>query len=115
MRGITRRGWAGIVVAASRIPLLPGALDLAEAGTFSGGMKRNRRHVEAQFGPRLTIDDAVAPALAALLFESETSGGLLFAVPADRARNVADGFGRRGETCFEIGEVVADRVIRVTR
>src|SRR5262249_3487692 len=38
---------AGIAIAASRLPLLPGALALAEAGNFSGGMRRNRRHVEA--------------------------------------------------------------------
>src|SRR5437016_5077841 len=36
---------AGIALTASRLPLLPGALALAEAGRFSGGMKRNRRHV----------------------------------------------------------------------
>src|SRR5712691_2841584 len=105
---------AGIVIAASRLPLLPGALGLAEAGSFSGGMKRNRRHVEAVFGARLTVSADVPPALAALLFESETSGGLLFSAPADRASGVPDGFARRGEACWAVGEVVAEPVIRVT-
>src|SRR3989337_2200601 len=33
---------AGIALRATDIPVLPGALALAEKGTFSGGMKRNR-------------------------------------------------------------------------
>jgi selenide,water dikinase len=106
---------AGIVIAASRLPLLPGALVLAEAGSFSGGMKRNRRHVEGVFGSRLTIAPDLSPALAGLLFESETSGGLLFSVGPDRASRVTDGFARRGEPCWEVGEVIAERAIRVTR
>ncbi len=44
---------AGLAIEASRLPLLPQALDLAAAGKFSGGMGRNRRHVEALFGQRL--------------------------------------------------------------
>src|SRR5215813_2494337 len=104
---------AGIAIAASRVPLLPGALALADAGSFSGGMKRNRRHVEAVFGSRLTLAPDVAPALAGLLFESETSGGLLFSVAADRADHVSGGFVRRGESCWEIGEVLSQPVIRI--
>jgi len=105
---------AGVVIGVSRLPLLPGALALAEAGTFSGGMKRNRRYVEAVFGARLTIAADVSAALAGLLFESETSGGLLFSVASDRAARVIDGFARRGESCWEIGEVVEQPVIRIT-
>src|SRR6184192_1341695 len=37
---------AGLALTASRLPLLPGALALAEAGHFSGRMKRNRRHLD---------------------------------------------------------------------
>src|SRR5947199_51185 len=106
---------AGIAIAASRLPLLPGALALAEAGNFSGGMKRNRRYVEAVFGSRLALAADIAPALTGLLFESETSGGLLFSVAPDRASRVTEGFARRGEPCWEVGEVVPQPVIRVSR
>src|SRR5438067_10500528 len=37
----------GLVLGARDLPLLPGALDLAEKGHWSGGMKRNRRYIEA--------------------------------------------------------------------
>jgi selenide,water dikinase len=103
----------GLAVAASRLPLLPHALALAEAGRFSGGMKRNRRHVEGLFGSRLTIAPEVPAPLAALLFEAETSGGLLFAVAPTRAEAVIPAFAERGESCWEIGEVLADPVLRI--
>jgi selenide,water dikinase len=104
----------GVEISAGRLPLLAGALDAASAGHFSGGMKRNRRHVEAVFGPRLAIDAAVPAPLVGLLFEAETSGGLVFSVPADRAPGVLPGFQARGESCVEIGRVLAEPVIRVT-
>ena len=99
---------AGIAFRAVDLPLLPGALELAEKGHWSGGMKRNRRHLESTFGARgrLAIDPAIPQALVGLLFESETSGGLLFAVPADKASAVREGFDRRGEPCWDIGEVI---------
>ena len=104
---------AGLLLEASRLPLLPGALALAEKGHFSGGMKRNRRHLDASLGPRLQISADVAPALVSMLTESETSGGLLFSIEATRAGDVVDAFRRRGEECWEIGEVLVDPVIRV--
>jgi selenide,water dikinase len=104
---------AGLALWASRLPLLPGALALAEAGSFSGGMTRNRRHVDAAFGARLTIDPAVPPALVSMLAESETSGGLLFSISRDRADGVLAAFAAAGEPCWEVGEVLSEPVIRV--
>ncbi len=104
---------AGVEISASRLPLLPGALAMAERGTFSGGMKRNRRHVEAVLGPRLAIDPAIPAPLVGLLFEAETSGGLLFSVRPEQGNRVAKEFGQRGEDCAEIGRVVPAPVIRV--
>jgi selenide,water dikinase len=104
---------AGLAITASRVPLLPGALELAAAGQWSGGMRRNRRHVEALLGARLEIAPGVPPALASLLFESETSGGLLFSVSRDRADAVIPAFTARAERCWEIGEVLAAPILRV--
>jgi selenide,water dikinase len=106
---------AGIALRAKDLPLLPGALELAEKGHWSGGMKRNRRHIESTFGARgqLELGPAVSPALLGLLFESETSGGLLFGVAPARAAAVQEGFKRRGGPCWEIGEVTAETRIAV--
>jgi selenide,water dikinase len=110
---MVRASRAGLALDAARLPVLPGTRELAEAGQFSGGMKRNRRHVDATFGADLTIDASVPGYLASLLTESETSGGLLFSVAPDRAGTVLDAFKRLGEECWEIGSVLAEPVIRV--
>ena len=104
---------AGIAVDAGRVPLLPGARELAEAGHFSGGMKRNRRHVESVLGPRLSIAADVPPVLISMLMEAETSGGLLFSIAADRADGVLDAFRCAGEEAWEIGVVLAAPEVRI--
>ena len=90
------------------LPLLPGALALAEKGSFSGGMTRNRKHLEETLGGRLSFGASVSKAQAGLLFESETSGGLLFGVAPENVRLVRDGFAQRGEGCWEVGEVTSE-------
>jgi selenide, water dikinase len=104
---------AGIAVDAGRLPLLPGARALAEAGHFSGGMKRNRRHVESVLGARLRIDADVPPALASILMEAETSGGLLFSIDPGRADAVLDAFRTAGEEAWEIGAVLGEAEVRI--
>jgi selenide,water dikinase len=104
---------AGIGVEAARIPLLPGALALAEAGHFSGGMRRNRRHVESVLAGGLQIASEVPAVLVSILMEAETSGGLLFSVQRDRADGVLAAFRRAGEDAWAIGEVLDEPVVRI--
>ena len=66
---------------ANAVPLLAGARDLAERGAIPGGTKRNRDALAAH----VTIGNGVPEALRVLLFDAQTSGGLLIAVPHDRA------------------------------
>ena len=105
----------GLLIHAARLPLLDGALALAEKGLLSGGMKRNRRYLESTLGAKgqLVIDSAISAGLTSLLFEAETSGGLLFSVASERADRVIAGFERRGEPCWEIGEVTPEPAIHV--
>ena len=100
----------GIAFRASDLPLLPGALDLAQAGVFSGGMSRNRRHLHETFGARgqFRVDPAVSEALVNLLCESETSGGLLFAVDSERSSEVSEAFARAGESVWDVGTVTTE-------
>ena len=104
---------AGLTLRLADLPLLPGALALAEKGSFSGGMSRNRTHLEQTLGKRLSLGASVDKAHAGLLFESETSGGLLFAVAPEQAGAVREGFVRRGEACWEVGEVTAEKTLSV--
>lgn len=104
---------AGIAVDIGRVPLLPGARALAEAGHFSGGMKRNRRHVEGVLGARLHVAGGVAPVLVSMLMEAETSGGLLFSIRPERADGVLEAFTRSGEEAWEIGTVLSEPEVHV--
>jgi selenide,water dikinase len=66
----------------SRIPLLPGALEAARAGAVSGGLNNNREFVA---GSVEVLNDP-DPALLQLLYDPQTSGGLLISLPeADAA------------------------------
>jgi selenide,water dikinase len=60
---------------ADAVPLLEGARALV-AGNIPGGGRTNRQH----FGARIEIASSVDPAVADLLFDPQTSGGLLVAV-----------------------------------
>ena len=98
---------AGLLIRSQDLPLLPGARALADLGGWSGGMGRNRQYLEETFG-RLAVGAAVPDALVKLLCESETSGGLLFAVDPERANSVHEAFVSAREPVWEIGEVTTE-------
>jgi selenide, water dikinase len=106
----------GVRIRAFAVPLLPGALDYAAGGNFAGGLGRNRSYLEglAQEGK---VALRIAPSLTAdqvgLLYDSETSGGLLFSAAAERAQYVRDRFAQRREVVWEIGEVIPEQAIEI--
>ena len=65
----------------ARAPLFPGALELARAGFCSGGSKRGRTALADVVGVGAGLEEARV----ALVFDAETSGGLLIAVAASDA------------------------------
>ena len=69
---------------ADSLPLLEGAYELAERGVVPGGAERN----EAYLAGKLCFADNVAVSLRAILFDPQTSGGLLFSLPEDDARKL---------------------------
>jgi selenide,water dikinase len=62
---------------ASRIPLLPEVVALAEAGLIPGGTRRNLQAVAVT----VRWDAAIAEPLRAVIGDAQTSGGLLIATP----------------------------------
>jgi selenide, water dikinase len=63
------------------LPLYDGAADLAAQGVFSGAANRGREGL----GDRVRVSSEVPEWLSSLCFDAETSGGLLVAVPEDKA------------------------------
>ncbi len=64
------------------VPLLAGALELAAAGMLTSGDGTNRAYV----GEDIELGDAVDENLRKLFFDPQTAGGMLIAVPSDRAQ-----------------------------
>jgi selenide,water dikinase len=83
---------------AAAVPLLTGALDYA-TDFQSKGLKDNRAFAECAVSFAADIPEAMR----ALLFDPQTSGGLLIALPTDRARALAAALGPPASV---IGEVV---------
>jgi selenide,water dikinase len=80
---------------------LPRALELVREGVAPGGLARNREY----HGPRVE-PGALPEGWRDAFHDPQTSGGLLIAVPARRARALEQGLRRRRVWFVEAGEVV---------
>jgi selenide,water dikinase len=94
---------SGVTLAfeAARVPLFGRALELSAAGHNSGGAKRGRAHL----GAAVELADGLDPALVALFFDAETSGGLLIAIAPERAQRLERELAARGVPVWPVGEV----------
>ncbi len=94
---VARASGVGIRVFASRVPTLPGALELADT-YVPGGLVKNLDFTE----PHVDVADGVGPAMVNLLADPQTSGGLLVALAPDRAAAYA---AAAGPPAAVVGEV----------
>ena len=85
---------------AARVPLLTGARDLAK-GNRPGGLASNLEHFESG----VTAAPDVPADLMWLLYDPQTSGGLLIAAAPDHARTVDKALMRAGVAAVQIGGV----------
>ena len=88
---------------ATAVPLLPDAAALAAAGFVSGGTRANI----ARIRPATSLDPAVREELAVLLYDAQTSGGLLLAAPPRPLPALLDDLRARGLPAAIIGDIVA--------
>ena len=99
---------AKIVVRYDDLPFYPGALDMYRKGQTTGSNRANRAMV---VGHKLEMQRSLAGAEDELLYDPQTSGGLLLAVPAGQAEQLIvnlRGAGVGSAVC--IGDVVAEPV-----
>jgi selenide,water dikinase len=94
---------AAATVTAAAVPLLPAARDLAAAGFVSGGTRANT----ARISPFTDLDPAIPAELAVLLYDAQTSGGLLLATPPASTEALLADLRARGLPAALIGEVVS--------
>jgi selenide, water dikinase len=83
----------------------PGAVEAAREGHLSGGLKNNRAFVSdcAAFAP------TVATEYQDLLFDPQTSGGLLVAIAPEAAETALTALRRHGVSARKVGKVLTKR------
>jgi selenide, water dikinase len=94
-----------------QVPFISCAYKYAEMWTFPGGSADNRMY----YGPRIRFDKVLTEMEQMLLFDAQTSGGLLLTVPGAKI----DAFLLRAkeihQPAWEIGKVVAGEGIEVLK
>jgi selenide, water dikinase len=84
------------------LPLLDGALDLVDANT-PGGARTNREH----FGDAVRLDPGLDERRVKLLYDPQTSGGLLVAIAPEALDTALQALARLGVRAHTIGTVAA--------
>jgi selenide,water dikinase len=93
-----------MAIEGSALPVLPGAAELA-AANLSGGARTNQDH----FSRRVAFASSVPAPVRLIVFDPQTSGGLLLAVQAASVRALLAALADKGVAAHQVGRVI-DRV-----
>ncbi|GAB4425069.1 MAG: selenide, water dikinase SelD [Anaerolineales bacterium] len=93
----------------AKIPFVSGAHKYAQMFTFPGGASDNRMH----FGPHVQFASALSEAEQMLLFDPQTSGGLLLGVPQDKLSAFEKRASELKQAFWVVGEARAGKGIVV--
>jgi selenide,water dikinase len=83
----------------------PGAVEAAREGHLSGGLKNNRAFI----GDCVAFDASVPSEYQDLLFDPQTSGGLLISISSESAEAALSALQHHGVSARRIGKVVAKK------
>ena len=98
----------GLRVDFERVPFISGAKKYAEAWSFPGGAFDNKLY----FGSHVDFDPTIPEEYQVLLFDPQTSGGLLIGVPEEKITDFMSSAQSEGVPVWEVGEVVpGDRIV----
>jgi len=93
----------------SALPFLSGARKYAEQGIFPGGAFDNKAHVDAF----VKFDASLGEPAEMLLFDPQTSGGLLLGVPQDKLAAFEERAKELGQPIWAVGKVHSGQGIEV--
>jgi selenide,water dikinase len=106
---IAQASQIGLELYFNQISLITPARKYADAYTFPGGASDNK----LWFGPQVSFDPALNESDQMLLFDPQTSGGLLLCVPEDRLTAFQEKVKEHGIPVWEIGMVSSNPGLRV--
>ena len=99
---VARGSKVGLRIAFDSIPTHAAFYEGVALGVSTGATKPNRAATEPDLDVRRELSDAQRE----LLFDPQTSGGLLLFVPADRSATLVEALAESGHRAAEIGETV---------
>lgn len=106
---IAQASGVGLRFSFERIPILDGAQRYAQEWIFPGGSTDNRSF----FGPHVTFASGISEHSQMLLFDAQTSGGLLLCVPPEKVTPLLARAEQVGQAFWEVGEVIAGDSIEI--
>lgn len=95
-------------ITAQAVPIIPGVVKLLDAGLVPGGTQRNAEQSEGYTTGPVDADgraDALDDRTRLLLADAQTSGGLLIAIPGDRADALLHDLRTEGLPAERIGDI----------
>ncbi len=102
---LAQKSQVGINVDIAAIPFFPEADELAKRGLCPAGLQRNREF----YSPCVKITSEVSTHIQDILFDPQTSGGLLISLAPGKAEQLLDRLRQAGiEEAAIIGEVVSE-------
>ena len=87
------------------VPVIQGAMHCARECLYTAAAQRNRHHVETQ----VLFSQDISPAMQEVLYDPQTSGGLLFAVGAADAHDFLTALRAEGLPAAVVGRFVAKK------
>lgn len=108
---MTRSSDVGFTYSYSSIPMLPGAEALAKEWVFPGGSADNKAHFENS----VQFDETIEEHSRMLLFDAQTSGGLLLCVSPENEKKFIERAQQLAQPVWKIGDVINGKGIRVTK
>jgi selenide, water dikinase len=94
-----------LLVKSDQVPVMPEAIEFASMGMVPAGAHKNREFRECM----TRLSPHISPVFRDILFDPQTSGGLLICCPGCLAPDLLSGLQQRGvDGCAIIGQVVDD-------
>jgi selenide,water dikinase len=96
-------------IEAARVPLIDGALDAVRIGAIPGGLLSNREFAECLVAD--AAESRISDDLRSLLYDPQTSGGLLISVASEVSAELLDSLQGAGLPAAIIGRVSGPFVV----